>query len=74
MPRSNRLPHRPSAQSRAPATLGLDCLRRYLQGLPVTERTDFERVWSTAAIWSNCPTHRHKEVEFIPGLCYFVKS
>jgi nicotinamide-nucleotide amidase len=23
---------------------GLDCLRRYLQGLPVTERTDFERV------------------------------
>ena len=24
--------------------LGLDCLRRYLQKLPVTERTDFERV------------------------------
>jgi hypothetical protein len=24
--------------------LGLDYLRRYLQGLPVTERTDFERV------------------------------
>jgi nicotinamide-nucleotide amidase len=24
--------------------LGLDCLRRYLLGLPVTERTDFERV------------------------------
>jgi nicotinamide-nucleotide amidase len=24
--------------------LGLDCLRRYLHGLPVTERTDFERV------------------------------
>jgi hypothetical protein len=24
--------------------LGLDCLRRLLQGLPVTERTDFERV------------------------------
>jgi nicotinamide-nucleotide amidase len=24
--------------------LGLDCLRRYLAGLPVTERTDFERV------------------------------
>jgi len=24
--------------------LGLDCLPRYLQGLPVTERTDFERV------------------------------
>ena len=24
--------------------LGLDCLRRYLQNLPVTERTDFERV------------------------------
>jgi len=24
--------------------LGLDCLRRYLQGLPITERTDFERV------------------------------
>ena len=24
--------------------LGLDCLRRCLQGLPVTERTDFERV------------------------------
>jgi nicotinamide-nucleotide amidase len=24
--------------------LGLDCLRRYLQGLPVTERSDFERV------------------------------
>jgi hypothetical protein len=24
--------------------LGLDCLRRYLQGLPVIERTDFERV------------------------------
>jgi nicotinamide-nucleotide amidase len=23
--------------------LGLDCVRRYLQGLPVTERTDFER-------------------------------
>jgi nicotinamide-nucleotide amidase len=23
--------------------LGLDCLRRYLQGLPVTERTDFKR-------------------------------
>jgi nicotinamide-nucleotide amidase len=23
---------------------GLDCLRRYLQGLPVTERTDFERM------------------------------
>jgi hypothetical protein len=23
--------------------LDLDCLRRYLQGLPVTERTDFER-------------------------------
>jgi nicotinamide-nucleotide amidase len=25
------------------AELGLDCLRRHLQGLPVTERTDFER-------------------------------
>ena len=24
--------------------LALDCLRRYLHGLPVTERTDFERV------------------------------
>jgi nicotinamide-nucleotide amidase len=24
--------------------LGLDCLRRYLQGLPVSERTDFERI------------------------------
>ena len=24
--------------------LGLDCLRRYLHRLPVTERTDFERV------------------------------
>src|SRR5271165_3640960 len=24
--------------------LGLDCLRRYLQNLPVSERTDFERV------------------------------
>ena len=24
--------------------LGLDCLRRYLFGLPVNERTDFERV------------------------------
>ena len=24
--------------------LGLDCLRRYLYGLPVTERTDFERI------------------------------
>jgi hypothetical protein len=24
--------------------LGLDCLRRYLQHLSVTERTDFERV------------------------------
>jgi nicotinamide-nucleotide amidase len=24
--------------------LGLDCLRRYLQDLPITERTDFERV------------------------------
>ena len=23
--------------------LGLDCFRRYLQGLPVDERTDFER-------------------------------
>jgi nicotinamide-nucleotide amidase len=23
--------------------MGLDCLRRYLQGLPVIERTDFER-------------------------------
>jgi nicotinamide-nucleotide amidase len=23
--------------------LGLDCLRRHLQGLPVYERTDFER-------------------------------
>ena len=23
--------------------LGLDCLRRYLHGLPVTERIDFER-------------------------------
>src|SRR4029077_17063170 len=29
--------------------LGLDCLRRYLQGLPVSERTDFERVGATAA-------------------------
>jgi hypothetical protein len=27
-----------------PSELGLDYLRRYLQGLPVTERTDFERV------------------------------
>jgi nicotinamide-nucleotide amidase len=26
------------------AELGLDCLRRYLKGLPVTERSDFERV------------------------------
>jgi nicotinamide-nucleotide amidase len=25
------------------AELGLDCLRRYLQGLPVAERIDFER-------------------------------
>jgi hypothetical protein len=24
--------------------LGLDCPRRYLQALPFTERTDFERV------------------------------
>jgi nicotinamide-nucleotide amidase len=24
--------------------LGLDCLRRQLQGLPVYERTDFEKV------------------------------
>ena len=24
--------------------LGLDCLRRYLQGLPVYERIDFEKV------------------------------
>jgi nicotinamide-nucleotide amidase len=24
--------------------MGLDCLRRYLQGLPVTERIDFEKV------------------------------
>jgi nicotinamide-nucleotide amidase len=24
--------------------LALDCLRRHLQHLPVTERTDFERV------------------------------
>jgi len=23
--------------------MGLDCLRRYLQGLPVIERTDFEK-------------------------------
>jgi nicotinamide-nucleotide amidase len=23
--------------------LGLDCLRRYLQGLPVSERIDFEK-------------------------------
>jgi hypothetical protein len=28
----------------AAVELGLDCLRRYLQGLPVTERNDFERV------------------------------
>jgi len=28
----------------APSRLGLDRLRRYLQGLPVTERTDFEPV------------------------------
>ena len=26
------------------AELALDCLRRHLQGLPVTERTDFEKV------------------------------
>jgi nicotinamide-nucleotide amidase len=26
------------------AELGLDCFRRYLQGLPVYERTDFEKV------------------------------
>jgi nicotinamide-nucleotide amidase len=24
--------------------LGLDCLRRFLQGLPVVERIDFEKV------------------------------
>jgi nicotinamide-nucleotide amidase len=24
--------------------MGLDCLRRYLQGLPVQERIDFERI------------------------------
>jgi nicotinamide-nucleotide amidase len=24
--------------------MGLDCLRRYLQGLPVVERIDFEKV------------------------------
>jgi nicotinamide-nucleotide amidase len=24
--------------------MGLDCLRRYLQGLPVAERIDFEKV------------------------------
>jgi nicotinamide-nucleotide amidase len=24
--------------------LGLDCLRRYLQGRPIDERVDFERV------------------------------
>ena len=24
--------------------MGLDCLRRYLQGLPVNERIDFEKV------------------------------
>jgi len=24
--------------------MGLDCLRRYLQGLPVRERIDFEKV------------------------------
>jgi hypothetical protein len=24
-------------------TLGRECLRRYLQGLPVTERTDFRK-------------------------------
>jgi len=39
---------RPPVFCRTPAeittTLGLDCLRRYLQGLPATERTDFERV------------------------------
>jgi len=27
--------------------LGLDCLRRHLQGLPVWERTDFEKVEKT---------------------------
>jgi nicotinamide-nucleotide amidase len=25
------------------AELGLDCLRRFLQGLPVVERIDFEK-------------------------------
>jgi hypothetical protein len=24
--------------------MGLDCLRRYLQGLPVQERIDFEKI------------------------------
>jgi hypothetical protein len=28
--------------------MGLDCLRRYLQGLPVRERIDFEKVESQA--------------------------
>ena len=29
--------------------MGLDCLRRYLQGLPVVERIDFEKVESPHA-------------------------
>ena len=29
--------------------MGLDCLRRYLQGLPVDERIDFEKVEEPAA-------------------------
>jgi nicotinamide-nucleotide amidase len=29
--------------------LGLDCLRRFLQGLPVDERIDFEKVEAPAA-------------------------
>jgi hypothetical protein len=52
--------------------IGFDYLCRYLQGLPVAARTDFGRMWSTAA--SSSTAHRHKEVEFLSGSCYFLKS
>ena len=30
--------------------MGLDCLRRYLQGLPVQERIDFEKVEAASEV------------------------
>ena len=38
--------------------MGLDCLRRYLQGLPVTERIDFEKVDPQPATAVTGPTTR----------------